>query len=43
MSMYNPPHPGEILREDVLPGLGITITQAAQQVRGHSCRLVKRA
>ena len=32
MSMYNPPHPGEILREDVLPGLGITITQAAQQL-----------
>jgi addiction module HigA family antidote len=30
--MYNPPHPGEILREDVLPGLGITITQAAQQL-----------
>ncbi len=32
MSMYNPPHPGEILREDVLPGLEITITQAAQQL-----------
>ncbi|MGE4473331.1 MAG: HigA family addiction module antitoxin [Sulfuricurvum sp.] len=32
MSMYNPPHPGEILREDVLPGLGITITQAALQL-----------
>jgi len=32
MSMYHPPHPGEILREEVLPGLGITITQAAQQL-----------
>lgn len=22
MHMYNPPHPGETLREDVLPALG---------------------
>lgn len=32
MSMHNPPHPGEILREDVLPSLDLTITQAAQQL-----------
>ncbi len=32
MSIHNPPHPGEILREDVLPELGLTITQAAQQL-----------
>lgn len=25
MGMHNPPHPGEILLEDVIPGLGITI------------------
>jgi addiction module HigA family antidote len=29
-SMYNPPHPGETLREDVLPHLNLTVTQAAQ-------------
>ena len=30
--MYNPPHPGETLREDVLPALGLTVTQAAKQL-----------
>lgn len=30
--MYNPPHPGEILKEDVLPELGLTVTQAAEQL-----------
>ena len=24
MNMHNPPHPGEALREDVLPALGMT-------------------
>lgn len=32
MRMHNPPHPGEILREDVLPSLGLTVTQAAEQL-----------
>lgn len=27
--MHNPPHPGETLREDVLPALGLTVTDAA--------------
>lgn len=27
---HKPPHPGEILREDVLPSLGITVTEAAK-------------
>ena len=27
--MYNPPHPGLTLRDDVLPALGITVTDAA--------------
>ena len=27
--MFNPPHPGDTLREDVLPALGLTVTQAA--------------
>lgn len=31
--MHNPPHPGEILKEDVLPGLGLTVTEAAKQLR----------
>ena len=30
--MFNPPHPGEILREDVLPEMGLTVTQAASQI-----------
>jgi addiction module HigA family antidote len=30
--MYNPPHPGETLREDVLPALGLTVTDAAKQL-----------
>ena len=28
-----PIHPGEVLREDVLPALGISITEAARQLR----------
>jgi addiction module HigA family antidote len=31
--MYNPPHPGEILKHDVLPNLGLTVTDAARQLR----------
>ena len=30
--MHNPPHPGETLREDILPALGLTVTQAAEQL-----------
>ena len=30
--MYNPPHPGETLKEDVLPALGLTVTEAAAQL-----------
>ncbi len=29
MTMKNPPHPGEILKEDILAALGITIVDAA--------------
>ena len=29
MSMHNPPHPGEILKEDVLPSLGLTVGEFA--------------
>lgn len=32
MKMYNPPHPGLTLRDDVLPALGLTVTEAAQQL-----------
>ena len=31
--MHNPPHPGETLRDDVLPALGMTVTAAAQYLR----------
>ena len=29
MQMHNPPHPGEIIREDCLEPLGLTVTKAA--------------
>ncbi|HBT32499.1 MAG TPA: addiction module antidote protein, HigA family [Pusillimonas sp.] len=32
MRMHNPPHPGETLREDVLPALGISVAEAARQL-----------
>ncbi|VWD50567.1 LacI family transcriptional regulator [Burkholderia lata] len=28
----NPPHPGEALRDDVLPAFGLTVTEAAAQL-----------
>ncbi len=31
-TMHNPPHPGETLREDVMPALGLTVTEAAKQL-----------
>jgi len=30
--MHNPPHPGETLREDILPALGLSVTEAANQL-----------
>jgi len=30
--MFNPPHPGETIKEDVLPALGLTVTEAAEQL-----------
>jgi len=30
--MHNPSHPGDTLREDVLPALGLTVTAAAAQL-----------
>ena len=32
MTMFNPPHPGSILKEDLLPELGIRVTEAAIQL-----------
>ncbi|MFI3157759.1 MAG: HigA family addiction module antitoxin [Methylococcaceae bacterium] len=32
MTMFNPPHPGSILKEDVLPELGLGVTEAAAQL-----------
>ena len=29
----NPPHPGRILRDRVLPGLGLSVSQAARELR----------
>lgn len=30
--IFNPPHPGETLREDILPALQLNVTQAAEQL-----------
>lgn len=30
--MFKPPHPGETIREDILPALGVTVTDAAKQL-----------
>lgn len=30
--MHKPPHPGEILKEDVLPELGLSVTAAAEHL-----------
>lgn len=30
MKMYNPPHPGEIIREDCLKALDLSVTDAAK-------------
>lgn len=30
--MYTPPHPGETLRDDILPALGLSVTAAAAQL-----------
>ena len=30
--MHNPPHPGLTLRDDVLPALGLSVTDAARQL-----------
>ena len=32
MIMYNPPHPGSLLREDVLPELGMSVTDVTEQL-----------
>lgn len=33
MEMHNPPHPGEILKEDVILAEGMTIADAARQLK----------
>ncbi len=30
--MFNPPYSGELLKEDVLPDLEVTVTEAAKQL-----------
>jgi addiction module HigA family antidote len=32
MGICNPSHPGEILKHDILPALGLNITEAAKQL-----------
>lgn len=30
--MFNPPHPASILREDILPALGLSVSEVARQL-----------
>ena len=30
--IYNPPHPGETLKQYILPALGLSVTDAADQL-----------
>ena len=30
--MFDPPHPGETIKDDILPDLGLSVTEAAQQL-----------
>ncbi|MEK7229725.1 MAG: addiction module antidote protein, HigA family, partial [Candidatus Binatota bacterium] len=30
MAMKNPPHPGEIIREEIIKALGLTVTSTAE-------------
>ena len=39
--MFNPPHPGETLREDILPELGLTVAAAARQLGVSRGRLAR--
>lgn len=32
MNINNPPHPGSILKEDILPEMKLTVTEAAKQI-----------
>ncbi|VGM96602.1 Uncharacterized HTH-type transcriptional regulator YddM [uncultured Avibacterium sp.] len=32
MNMYYRPHPAEVIKEDILPALGLTVTEAAKQL-----------
>ena len=32
MRMFNPPHPAEIIKEDILPELGLSVTEAARHL-----------
>jgi addiction module HigA family antidote len=32
MEMFNPPHPGLIIRDDMLPDLGLSVTEAANRL-----------
>jgi len=43
MAMFNPPHPGETLREDVLPALNLTVAALARHLgyaREHLSRVL---
>ncbi len=32
MAMYNPPHPGEVIKEEILKPLGLSVAETAQHL-----------
>jgi len=32
MAMYNPPHPGEVIKEEILKPLGLSVVETAQHL-----------
>jgi hypothetical protein len=43
MEMHNPAHPGEIVREECLKPLGLTVTAAAEALGDHAQGAVRSA
>ena len=40
MPMHNPPHPGEVIRAEIIEAIGLTVTDAA---KARACRRWKRS
>ena len=41
MAMHNPPHPGEVVREEILKPMGMSVSKAAQHLGASRQKLSK--